>query len=52
MAYTEVFISESVMDERGNRVQCLGVISYYEGRGAKIALQIQRGGDGRPWRSP
>jgi hypothetical protein len=43
MAYTEVFISESVMDERGNRVQCLGVISYYEGRGAKIAFQIQRG---------
>lgn len=41
MAYSEVFIREGVADQ----LTCLGVISYREARGARIAVQLQRHDD-------
>ena len=43
MSYSEVFIRESVTDEHGNKFECLGVITYKEVRGAKIAVSVKRG---------
>jgi hypothetical protein len=43
MSYSEVFFRESVTDEHGNKFECLGVITYKEVRGAKIAVSLQRG---------